>query len=130
MSSARRCAASADEVKKRINEAYGLQLGTDYVALYQGANESLSGEEDAASGIFRLFGRWALVGRNSSSHTGTLVLKSGLCQSLDRVSEPGDPAQYLDCLTGYVVWNRSRDLFEGSYVLIHFLCGHDSPFHA
>jgi porin len=58
--------------KKKINEQYGLQLGTDYSVLYQGASESLTGERNAASGIFRIFGKWNLVGRGTEN-TGALV---------------------------------------------------------
>ncbi|UCH85491.1 MAG: hypothetical protein JSW50_07330, partial [Candidatus Latescibacterota bacterium] len=52
--------------KGRIKDKYGLALGMDYAFLYQHASESL-GENKAASGIFRAFGRWDLLGRGSPS---------------------------------------------------------------
>ena len=58
--------------KKKINEKYGLQLGADYSVLYQGASESLTGERNAFSGVFRIFGQWNLVGRGTEN-TGALV---------------------------------------------------------
>lgn len=58
--------------KRKINEQYGLKFGADYSILYQGANESLTGERNAASGIFRIFGKWTLVGRGTEN-TGALV---------------------------------------------------------
>lgn len=60
--------------KKEINEKYNLQIGLDYVSLYQGASDSLTGEDNAASGIFRLFGRWNLLGRGTQN-PGSLVFK-------------------------------------------------------
>ncbi len=43
--------------KKRLNEKYGFQLGLDYNVLYQRASETLTNEDQAASGALRLFGR-------------------------------------------------------------------------
>jgi porin len=58
--------------KRKINEQYGLQIGVDYTSLYLGASESLTGDRNAASGIFRMFGRWTLLGRGTEN-TGALV---------------------------------------------------------
>jgi porin len=61
--------------KRRINEQFGLQLGFDYNALYQGVSDALPDAEDqAASGVVRFFGRWTLFGRGTKN-TGTLVFK-------------------------------------------------------
>lgn len=61
--------------KKKLNEKYGLQLGFDYNALYQGASDTLPGNDDqAASGALRFFGRWTLLGRDKKNH-GSLVFK-------------------------------------------------------
>ncbi len=61
------------DFKKRIEKDYGLAFGFDYNALLQAANESL-GEDTAAGGVFRIFGRWTFTGRGSEN-TGTLVYK-------------------------------------------------------
>jgi hypothetical protein len=61
------------DFKARMNEEHGLAFGTDYTALYQGASEGLS-EDQAASGIFRVFGTWTAFGRESGN-TGSLVFK-------------------------------------------------------
>ena len=58
--------------KRKINKQYGLQLGADYAVLYQGASESLTGESNAFSGVFRIFGKWNLVGQGTEN-TGALV---------------------------------------------------------
>lgn len=60
--------------KRRVNDDYGLRLGVDYNALYQRASETLTGERQAASGAFRIFGNWTLIGRGTQD-TGSLVFK-------------------------------------------------------
>ena len=59
--------------KNRIEEEYGFSFGFDYNALFQSASDSLR-EDKAAGGVFRAYGQWALVGRDSGN-TGTLVYK-------------------------------------------------------
>jgi porin len=59
--------------KGRLNKDYGLSFGLDYSALFQWASKSL-GKDQAAGGIFRLFGNWTLLGRESGN-TGSLVFK-------------------------------------------------------
>lgn len=60
--------------KKEVNEDHAFQLGTDYSALYQNASASLpGGESTAASGVFRLFGKWDLVGRGSKNKGSLFV---------------------------------------------------------
>ncbi|UCD34719.1 MAG: carbohydrate porin [Nitrospiraceae bacterium] len=59
--------------KGRINKDLGLSLAMDYQALYQTVSESL-GEDEAASGLFRFYGSWTLLGRESGN-TGSLVFK-------------------------------------------------------
>ncbi len=61
------------EFKERVNQDLGLQFGLDYSILYQGLTDSL-GEDQAAGGVFRLFGNWTLLGRDTS-HPGSLVFK-------------------------------------------------------
>jgi porin len=61
--------------KSGIRERHGLSLGIDYLALYQGASASLSNEDDAASGVFRIFGQWTLVGRDDENNWGRLIFK-------------------------------------------------------
>ena len=61
--------------KRVISETYGLEIGLDYSALYQGASDVLpEAEDEAASGALRLFGRWTLVG-SETKNPGTLVFK-------------------------------------------------------
>ncbi|MCK5557791.1 MAG: carbohydrate porin, partial [Candidatus Hydrogenedentes bacterium] len=61
------------DLKERINRRLGLQFGLDYSALYQVVTES-PGEDQAASGIFRFYGSWTLLDRDSGN-TGALVYK-------------------------------------------------------
>ncbi len=62
-----------DAWKGGINERYGLSFGGDYTAMWQGASNS-PGEDNAAGGIFRLFGSWTVLGRDTGN-TGTIVYK-------------------------------------------------------
>jgi len=59
--------------KKSVKDTYGFGFGLDYNALLQAVSESM-GEDTAAGGVFRLYGNWSLVGRDSGN-TGTLVFK-------------------------------------------------------
>jgi porin len=59
--------------KERLNECVGLQFNIDESILYQTVTDSL-GENDAASGLVRIFGQWELLARGSG-HPGFLVYK-------------------------------------------------------
>ncbi len=64
------------EWKRGLNDRYGLQTGAAYTTLYQSASDVPAGAEDeAAVGIFRVFGRWTLLGRGTKN-TGTLVFSA------------------------------------------------------
>jgi porin len=59
--------------KDALRQEHGLAFGLDYNVLFQGATASL-GEDTAASGAFRAYGDWRLVG-GESSDSGSLVFK-------------------------------------------------------
>ena len=59
--------------KGRLNKNYGISFGLDYSALGQKATDSL-GKDNAAGGIFRVFGNWTVLGRESGN-TGSVVFK-------------------------------------------------------
>lgn len=59
--------------KEKVNQDIGLNFGVDYNFLYQNLTDSL-GEDDATGGIFRAFGTWTLVGRDTNK-PGSLVFK-------------------------------------------------------
>ena len=59
--------------KERLKGSSGLGFGIDYTSVYFGASSS-PGEDEAGSGILRLFGSWELVGRESGN-TGAFVYK-------------------------------------------------------
>ncbi len=61
------------DFKERLKESSGFSFGVDYTAVYLKATESV-GEDEAASGMVRLFGAWEFVGRGSPN-TGALVYK-------------------------------------------------------
>jgi len=61
------------DFKSRINEKYGLDFGIDYTALFQKSNNNM-GEDFAAGGIFSIFGKWRLIGRESKN-TGSLIFQ-------------------------------------------------------
>lgn len=62
----------AENSLERLREVSGLQVGLDYQALYQSATDSLTNQDQASSGSVRMFGKWALLGRDTG-HTGSLV---------------------------------------------------------
>ena len=61
------------DFKKRVEEEHGFGFGFDYNILLQVASES-PGEDTAAGGVFRAFGQWSLLGKDSGN-TGKLVYK-------------------------------------------------------
>jgi porin len=61
------------EFKDRLKERTGLGFGIDYSTVYMKASASLA-EDQAWSGMLRLFGSWELVGRGSDN-SGAFVFK-------------------------------------------------------
>ena len=61
--------------KSRIQEDYGLTFAGDYTSVYLKSTDSLRDTDDeASSGIYRLFGSWELLGRGTDT-TGTMIFK-------------------------------------------------------
>lgn len=60
--------------KSELKERAGFDFSIDYATLYQVASDSLTGNDDAFSGVFRFYGKWELLGRGSKN-TGSLVWK-------------------------------------------------------
>lgn len=58
------------DLKDDLREKYAFDIGGDYAVLAQRAENG----ESASSGVFRVYGRWTLTGRNTAE-TGTLVWK-------------------------------------------------------
>jgi porin len=84
------------DFKKRVEQNYGFTFGIDYNALFQVATETL-GEDTSAGGVLRMFGQWALIGRDSEN-TGTFVYKAENRHLLGTDIAPQD----LGFETGYV----------------------------
>ncbi len=61
--------------KHNISNTFSLKFTTDYSILYQRASSTLSGEESAASDVFRILGTWLSIGDRAANH-GTLVWKT------------------------------------------------------
>jgi porin len=53
--------------KRKLNDDHGFTVGLNAYWLYQGASGSLSDEDDAFGGIYRLQGSWVLTGRDSDN---------------------------------------------------------------
>jgi porin len=81
--------------KQGFAEATGLDLGADYHVLAFKASDS-PGEDSAASGVFRLYGRWEILGRGAAD-TGSLVFKTE-----NRDAYNGIPPADLGFDLGYV----------------------------
>ena len=64
---------SWEDWKADIADRSGLSFGLDYNALGLAATDSL-GDETSASGVFRLFGTWNMIGRGTKN-TGGIVFK-------------------------------------------------------
>ena len=61
--------------KAKMQKEHGFSIGVDYTALGLTSSEKgASGDDNAASGMVRLFGSWDLVGRGTKN-TGALVYK-------------------------------------------------------
>ncbi len=60
------------EYKKSLAEESGLQIGFAYTLLHQEVDESLTSEDSATSGIFRVSGKWELLNRGEKNK-GQLV---------------------------------------------------------
>ena len=55
-----------------LADKYGFSFGLDYTTVGLKSSDSLSGtDDDASGGLFRFFGTWSLLGRNTET-TGTL----------------------------------------------------------
>lgn len=81
--------------KQGFADATGLDLGTDYHVLAFKASDS-PGEDSAASGVLRLYGRWEILGRGAAD-TGSLVFKTE-----NRDAYNGIPPADLGFELGYV----------------------------
>ena len=61
------------DFKSDLKEKTGLDVGLDYSAAYLGSSASL-GENNASSGMVRLYGSWELVNRGTMSN-GAFIFK-------------------------------------------------------
>jgi len=64
---------SVDQKKKRFADKTGFTIGADYNSQIMGATEAI-GDDVGASGVFRVYGKWNLAGRNTP-HEGGLIYK-------------------------------------------------------
>lgn len=62
------------DIKQGLDDNHGLQIGIDYATLYQSASETLTGNDEALSGVFRVFADWTLIGRGTEN-AGSLIFK-------------------------------------------------------
>jgi porin len=74
--------------KEDLSADYGLSLGFDYQTLLQRVTDS-PGEDGAAGAIFRAYGSWTLLGRDSDT-SGSLVFKVEHRQRLGTDLAPQD----------------------------------------
>ncbi len=74
--------------KKDLHDDYGLSFGADYTAVLQKASQS-PGTDEATGGIFRAYGTWQAIGRDSGN-TGTLTFKVENRHDLGTQTAPQD----------------------------------------
>mgnify|MGYP001815169990 FL=1 len=60
--------------KARVKESSGFSFGINAQMVYAGVSDALGDEDDAAGGIYRLQGEWALVCRYSG-HPGSIIFR-------------------------------------------------------
>ncbi len=116
--------------KSDLAERTGLDFGLDYNLLGYAASSSL-GDDTAAAGTFRLFGKWDLVGRDGPD-TGGLVFKFEHRHALDGVppADFGTELGYAGLVssvfndqgwrTTHLYWEQSfangRGIFAGGWL--------------
>ena len=83
------------DFKAKLKENIGLDFGFDYTAVWLGSTDSLA-KDDGSGGMFRFYGSWDLVGRESGN-TGAFVWKGS-----NRHSYGTTPPSALAFQTGYV----------------------------
>ena len=76
------------DFKKELKEDHGLSLGLDYQTLLQRVTDS-PGEGGATGAVFRGYGSWTMLGRNSN-YSGSLVFKVEHRQRLGTDLAPQD----------------------------------------
>jgi len=74
--------------KNQIREQTGFDFSFDYATLYQTADASLTGNDDAFSSVFRIYGKWEVLGRGTDD-TGSIVWKVESRDKLGGVVTPG-----------------------------------------
>ena len=62
------------DFKNRLAKEHRFVVGGDYNVLYQDISESLTGNEEAAGGIFRVYGDWTFFGEQDKT-SGSLIFK-------------------------------------------------------
>jgi len=85
------------EWKRDVRKKYDLELGTDYTSLFQTASDSLTSNDTAGGGVFRLYGRWIALNKDKNN-SGSLVFKienSHRYGSLISPDELGQEVGYL-----------------------------------
>lgn len=60
--------------KAGLKEKSGFSFGINAQMVYAGVSDTLGEEDDAAGGVYRLQGEWALVGRESGN-TGSIIFR-------------------------------------------------------
>ena len=75
--------------KAKMQKEHGFSIGVDYTALGLTSSEKgVSGDDNAASGMVRIFGSWDLLGRGTKN-TGALVYKIEHRHSYTDISPQG-----------------------------------------
>jgi porin len=82
------------EFRACLIDQHGLAVSVDYAALYQHADDSLTGADIGMGGVLRLYGRCTLVGRGTG-HAGTLVARVEYRHHLSGDVAPGHLAPEL-----------------------------------
>jgi len=121
------------DFKGGVNERNGLQLGAAYTALFQGASDSPVGAEDeAASGIIRVFGKWTLLGRDTQNsgklvfsadnrhRLGTAIAPAGLGFEVGYFGIPGTLFSDVDSVLVDLNWQQTLNNGQSGIVAGRF----------
>ncbi|MGB5611054.1 MAG: carbohydrate porin [Sedimenticolaceae bacterium] len=119
---------SYDDFKARLREEYGLTIGMDYNMLFQHASES-PGEENAAGGVFRFFGRWTVLGEETGTpasiefkvenrhRLGTDIAPSALAGEIGYAGLTAVPFSDAGWLLTNLYWHQSLDENRLAYIV-------------
>jgi len=134
------------DMKRRFNEQSGVQFGFDYNTMYQKANEALTDDDSAWSGVFRILGSWEAFNQGETN-AGTLVFgletrhnisdriaHSELAGQVGYIGVTGTLFSNVDGILGNLYWKQNFKSGNGGWLMgrydpndFHDVLGYANP---